>query len=76
MPNNLPLILISENNKIGDVVTTLNAEDGVMASITSQDPEGFFSIDEYRLIAETVLDYEVNVVYLIKCLVLCSANIL
>ncbi|KTF71133.1 hypothetical protein cypCar_00043006 [Cyprinus carpio] len=29
-----------------------------MASITSQDPEGFFSIDEYRLIAETVLDYE------------------
>uniref|UniRef100_A0A8C0YUN6 Cadherin-related family member 5b n=1 Tax=Cyprinus carpio carpio TaxID=630221 RepID=A0A8C0YUN6_CYPCA len=58
VPNNLPLILISENNKIGDVVTTLNAEDGVMASITSQDPEGFFSIDEYRLIAETVLDYE------------------
>ncbi|XP_026057682.1 cadherin-related family member 5-like isoform X2 [Carassius auratus] len=58
LPNNVPLILIPENNNIGDIVTTLNAEDGVMAIITSQDPEGFFSISGYDIIAETVLDYE------------------
>ncbi|XP_052453479.1 cadherin-related family member 5 isoform X1 [Carassius gibelio] len=52
------IILIPENNNIGDIVTTLNAEDGVMAIITSQDPEGFFSISGYNIIADTVLDYE------------------
>ncbi|XP_016392038.1 cadherin-related family member 5, partial [Sinocyclocheilus rhinocerous] len=58
VPDNLLVILIPENNAIGVVVTTLNAEDGVMARITSQNPEGFFSISGYDLIAETVLDYE------------------
>ncbi|XP_043083751.1 cadherin-related family member 5 isoform X1 [Puntigrus tetrazona] len=58
VPGNLPLILVLENNKIGDVVTELIVQDGVMASITSQDPEGFFSIRENNLVAETVLDYE------------------
>ncbi|XP_016117661.1 cadherin-related family member 5-like [Sinocyclocheilus grahami] len=58
VPDNLLVILIPENNAIGVVVTTLSAEDGVMASITSQNPEGFFSISGYDLIAETVLDYE------------------
>ncbi len=75
VPGSIPLF-IQENNNIGDVITTLNAEDGVTAVITSQDPEGFFSLSGNNLIAETVLDYEVNIVYLIKCLVLCSANTL
>lgn len=76
MPGNPPLIFILENNNIGDIITTLSAEDGVTAMITSQDPEGFFRISELNLIAETVLDFEVNIVYLIKCLDLCSANTL
>lgn len=64
VPGNLPVIRIPENNNIGDIITTLNAEDGVTARITSQNPEGFFSISGLNLIAETVLDYEVNIVYL------------
>ncbi|XP_059402024.1 cadherin-related family member 5-like [Carassius carassius] len=57
--DNLPLIFfIPENNNIGATVTTLNAEAGVTATITSQDPEGLFSLSGYDLIAETVLDFE------------------
>ncbi|ROI37053.1 Cadherin-related family member 5 [Anabarilius grahami] len=50
---------IKENNAIGDIVTTITAEDGVTATITSQTPAGLFSLDaSYNLIAETVLDFE------------------
>lgn len=68
------LIFIRENNNLGATVTTLIAEEGVMATITSQNPEGLFSLNGYDLIADTVLDFEVNSVYLMKSLVLCSAN--
>lgn len=68
------LIFIPENNNLGATVTTLIAEEGVMATITSQNPEGLFSLNGYDLIADTVLDFEVNSVYLMKSLVLCSAN--
>ncbi|XP_058624124.1 cadherin-related family member 5 [Onychostoma macrolepis] len=55
---NPPVIFILENNKIGDLITTLTAEDGVTARITSQDPEGLFAISGLDLIAATVLDFE------------------
>ncbi|KAK7117251.1 hypothetical protein R3I94_022721 [Phoxinus phoxinus] len=50
--------VIKENNAINAVVTTITAEDGVTARITSQVPEGLFSLDGYNLIAITVLDFE------------------
>ncbi|KTF92994.1 hypothetical protein cypCar_00018316 [Cyprinus carpio] len=52
------LIFIRENNNLGATVTTLIAEEGVMATITSQNPEGLFSLNGYDLIADTVLDFE------------------
>ncbi|XP_051740926.1 cadherin-related family member 5 isoform X2 [Ctenopharyngodon idella] len=54
-----PISFIKENNAIGDIVTTITAEDGVTATITRQTPAGLFSIDgSYNLIAETVMDFE------------------
>ncbi|XP_050955078.1 cadherin-related family member 5 isoform X2 [Labeo rohita] len=57
-PGNIPVIFISENNAPGAVVTTLTAQDGVNAAITSQNPVGLFSLNGYDLIADTMLDYE------------------
>ncbi|XP_073687423.1 cadherin-related family member 5 isoform X2 [Garra rufa] len=54
----VPIFVMSENNTIGDVVTTLNAQDGVTATITRQNPAGLFSLSGYSLIADTVLDFE------------------
>ncbi len=71
MPEISGIVFIPENNNIDDVVTTLIADDGVMARITRQDPEGLFSLNGYNLIADTVLDFEVNTVYLMKSLILC-----
>ncbi|XP_067292706.1 cadherin-related family member 5 [Pseudorasbora parva] len=52
------LTAFKENNAPGAIVTTITAEEGVTARITSQNPEGLFGLDGYNLIAETVLDYE------------------
>ncbi|XP_056307861.1 cadherin-related family member 5 isoform X2 [Danio aesculapii] len=55
----LPVIFFKENNTIDEVVTTINAFEGVTAVITSQNPPDLFDInDEYELIAKTVMDYE------------------
>ncbi|XP_039525519.1 cadherin-related family member 5 isoform X2 [Pimephales promelas] len=49
---------IEENNPVNAVVTTINVEDGVALRITSQVPEGLFSLDGNNLIALTVMDFE------------------
>ncbi|XDV53418.1 hypothetical protein PO909_021920 [Leuciscus waleckii] len=51
--------VIQENNAIKDIVTIITPSTaGVTATITSQVPEGLFSLDGFNLIAETVLDFE------------------
>ncbi|XP_056128629.1 cadherin-related family member 5 isoform X2 [Rhinichthys klamathensis goyatoka] len=53
-----PVSFIKENNPVNAIVTPITVEDGVAVRITSQVPEGLFSLDGNNLIAVTVLDFE------------------